>query len=112
MKTLRVTGESGVISRHASGAFRYHGWPTLAKLTDGTLVAGVSGHRMWRVCPFGKTQLFFSRDEGKTWSAPVVPNDTWLDDRDVGLCALPDNGLVLSWFNADYTLLDVRAAKL
>jgi len=112
MKTIHVDGESGIVSRHTSGAFRYHGWPTLAKLTDGTLVVGVSGHRMWHVCPFGKTQLFFSRDEGKTWSSPVVPNDTWLDDRDVGLCALPNNGLVMSWFNADYTLLDVRADRL
>ena len=112
MNTIKVNGEHGMISRRPYGAFSYHGWPTLTKLTDGTLVVGVSGHRIWHVCPFGKTHLYFSRDEGKTWSAPLVPNDTWLDDRDVGLAALPDGGLLLSWFNADYTLLDVRADKL
>jgi len=112
MDTIKINGEHGIISRRPYGAFGYHGWPTLTKLTDGTLVAGVSGHRVWHVCPFGKTHLHFSRDDGKTWSAPLVPNDTWLDDRDVGLAAMPDNGLVMTWFNADYTLLDVRAEKL
>ena len=112
MKTVKIAGEHGIISRRPYGTFGYHGWPTLTKLTDGTLVAGVSGHRIWHVCPFGKTHLHFSRDDGKTWSAPLVPNDTWLDDRDVGLAALPNNGLVMTWFNADYTLLDVRADKL
>ena len=112
MNTIKIHGEHGIISRRPYGTFGYHGWPTLTKLTDGTLVAGVSGHRVWHVCPFGKTHLYFSRDDGKTWSAPLVPNDTWLDDRDVGLAALPNNGLVMTWFNADYTLLDVRAEKL
>jgi len=112
MKSIKINGEHGIISRRPYGAFGYHGWPTVTKLTDGTLVAGVSGHRVWHVCPFGKTHLHFSRDEGKTWSAPLVPNDTWLDDRDVGLAAMPNNGLVMTWFNADYTLLDVRADKL
>ena len=112
MKTMKINAEHGIISRRPYGAFGYHGWPTLTKLTDGTLVVGVSGHRVWHVCPFGKTHLHFSRDNGKTWSAPLVPNDTWLDDRDVGLAAMPNNGLAMTWFNADYTLLDVRAEKL
>lgn len=30
MKTINANGEHGIISRRPSGAFRYHGWPTMA----------------------------------------------------------------------------------
>ena len=112
MKTIKVTGKHGIISRVTGGAFRYHGWPTVAKLTDGTLAVGASAHRMWHVCPFGKNYLYLSRDEGKTWSVPLVVNDSWMDERDVGLCALPNNGLLMTWFNHNYDILDVRAESL
>ena len=112
MKTKKVIGNHGIISRVTDGAFRYHGWPTVAKLTDGTLAVGVSAHRMWHVCPFGKNYLYLSRDEGKTWSVPLVVNDSWMDERDVGLCALPNNGLLMTWFNNNYDILDNRAEKL
>lgn len=112
MKTINVQGQDGIIDRRAYGTFRYHGWPTLVKLTDGTLAVAVSACRIGHVCPFGKDLLFLSKDEGKTWSNPIIVNDTWLDDRDTGLCALPNGGLLISWFNADYTLLDVRDEAL
>ena len=112
MKTIKINGERSIISRVTDGAFCYHGWPTVAKLTDGTLAVGASAHRMWHVCPFGKNYLYLSRDEGKTWSIPMVVNDSWKDERDVGLCALPNNGLLMTWFNHNYDILDNRAESL
>lgn len=112
MEIKEIQGEHGIISRIPTGAFGYHAWGTVTRLTDGTLAAACSGGRVYHVCPFGKSMLFLSRDEGKTWSAPIVVNDTWLDDRDVGLTALPNGGLLMSWFNSDFTLLDERAEGL
>lgn len=102
----------GIIHRQNTGAFRYHAWGTVARLTDGTLAAACSGGRIWHICPFGKSMLFLSRDEGRSWSAPIVVNDTWMDDRDVGLTALPNGGLLMSWFSADFSLLDERKKTL
>lgn len=112
MKTIKINGERSIISRVTDGAFRYHGWPTVTKLTDGTLAVGASAHRVWHVCPFGKNYLYLSRDEGKTWASPIVVNDSWKDERDVGLCALPNNGLVMTWFNHNFDILDARAENL
>ena len=98
----------GIISRRTEGSFRYHAWGSIAKLTDGTIAAACSAGRNWHICPFGKTHLYLSKDEGETWSSPIVVNDTWLDDRDVGLCALPNGGLLLTWFTTGFDLLAER----
>ena len=47
----------------------------------------------------GKTLLFKSWDGGRTWSVPMVVNDTWLDDRDVGLLYLGGKTILLTWFS-------------
>ncbi len=91
----------GVVCSRPDSRFGYFGWPSIARLGNGTLVAGASGLRMGHLCPFGKTTLFFSRDEGETWTCPVVVNDTPLDDRDVGLLSLGGQKLLLSWFNLE-----------
>lgn len=102
----------GIISRRTEGSFRYHAWGSVAKLIDGTIVAACSGGRNWHICPFGKTLLFLSKDEGSTWSCPIVVNDTWMDDRDVGLTSLPNGGLLLTWFTAGFELLDAYDQNL
>ncbi|MBE6957080.1 MAG: exo-alpha-sialidase [Ruminococcaceae bacterium] len=112
MKVIKVNGERSFVSRVTDGAFRYHAWATIAKLTDGTLAVGASAHRQWHVCPFGKNYLYLSKNEGKTWSRPIVVNDSWMDERDVGLCALPNNGLLMTWFNHGHGFLDIRSASL
>ena len=98
--------KDGIISRRTEGAFGYHAWGTVAKLTDGTLAAGISAGRLWHHDCFGKNYLFLSKDEGETWSCPILVNDTWMDDRDVGLVALPDNGLMITWFTTSFELQD------
>ena len=49
---------------------RYIGWPTVARTRGGELIVAFSGDREAHVCPFGKTQIVRSRDNGKTWSEP------------------------------------------
>ncbi|MDI9497083.1 MAG: sialidase family protein [Bacillota bacterium] len=91
--------EHGIVRREAAKRHGYLGWPSIARLDDGRLVVGASGFRLGHLCPFGKSVLFFSRDDGCSWSEPLVVNDTALDDRDVGLTALGGGRLLLSWFN-------------
>lgn len=101
--------EFGIISRMTQGLFRYQGWPTVAKDDAGTLYAAASGHRLGHVCPFGKNLLYVSHDQGATWSAPKIINDTFLDDRDAGLCAWGDGNLLLTWFNLPASYYDNEA---
>lgn len=91
--------EETVIYRNMNSFFRYCGWPSVCRDDDGVLYAACSGMRMAHVCPFGKTLLFKSFDGGRTWSIPMVVNDTWLDDRDVGLLYLGGKTLLLTWFS-------------
>ena len=93
-----------VVSRISDGIFRYQAWPTITKDKDGVLYVGVSGHRLNHICPFGKDLMYVSTDEGETWSAPQIINDTYLDDRDAGMLAWGDGHLLLTWFSQDLEL--------
>lgn len=88
-----------IVGRTTDGFFRYQAWPTVAKDEKGILYVAASGHRLGHIDPFGKNYLYISRDEGESWEGPVIANDTYLDDRDGGLCAWGDGQLILSWFN-------------
>ena len=88
-----------IINRSTDSIFRYQGWPTVTKDEQGTLYVACSGHRLAHVCPFGKNLLYVSRDDGKTWSSPVIVNDTVLDDRDAGILSLGDRKFLLTYFN-------------
>jgi hypothetical protein len=79
---------------------RYLGWPTIVRRSNGELVVAFSGDRDEHVCPFGKTQLVSSSDDGRIWSAPRTVTDTPLDDRDAGIIELPSGGLLMSWFTS------------
>lgn len=91
--------EHRVVSRITEGWFLYQGWPTIAKDKNGTLYIACSSNRLAHVCPFGKDVMYVSHDEGKTWSAPQIINDTKLDDRDAGLICWGDGNMLLTWFN-------------
>jgi hypothetical protein len=79
---------------------RYIGWPTIAKTTTNELVAVFSGDRDAHVCPWGKTQMVKSSDNGKTWSDPVTINNTPLDDRDAGMILTQKGTWLVSWFTS------------
>lgn len=91
--------KNGIVGRNDTSLFKYQGWPTICKDDYGVLFVASSGHRLGHVCPFGKNLLYKSYDNGETWSAPIIINDTHLDDRDAGLTYLGDNKILLMWFN-------------
>lgn len=78
--------------------FRYHGWPSIARDERGVLYVVSSGMRMSHVCPAGKNVMYMSYDDGKTWTKPMVLNDSYVDDRDMGICYLGNGKFIVSWF--------------
>ena len=97
----KIEAEHGVVSSFPDDFFGYFGWPTVAKMEDGTLVAAASELRTEHACPFGRNVICISRNEGKTWSSPRVVNDSPLDDRDTGVLCLGGPRMLLSWFTTD-----------
>jgi len=79
---------------------RYMGWATMAKTRNGELIVAFSGDRDAHVCPWGKTQIIRSLDQGTTWSAPHTITDTPLDDRDAGIIQTRQGTLLVSWFTS------------
>jgi len=79
---------------------RYIGWPTICRMQSGKLLIAFSGDRDHHICPWGKSQIITSDDDGKTWTAPVTVNCTPLDDRDTGLVETPKGTLLLTWFTS------------
>lgn len=79
---------------------RYLGWPTIVKTNDNRLLVAFSGDRDAHVCPFGKTQLIVSSDNGKSWSEPETITNTALDDRDAGIIQTQKGTLLVSWFTS------------
>ncbi len=96
-----LVAEHGVVCRLPGERFGYFGWPTVERLADGTLIVASSGLRADHICPWGKTVLHTSTDNGRTWSAPRVINDSPMDDRDAGLISLGGQRLLVSWFTLD-----------
>lgn len=99
MKMLKE--EHGVVCRVTGTRLSYFGWPSVTRLDDGSLVAASSGLRSQHICPWGKTVLHFSSDEGKTWSPSRIINDSPLDDRDAGIICLGGRRVLVSWFTSD-----------
>ena len=96
---IELLGDAKVIMSNPHGSHNYFGWPTVARLQDGTIAAGASGYRVEHVCPFGKAVIAFSNDEGESYSEPVSVIDTVLDDRDAGLTVFGESGLIFTSFN-------------
>ena len=89
--------ETKVITR--DGAV-YHGWPTLARTKEGELLLVCSGGREAHVCPFGRVDLFRSKDQGKTWTWPQTLLDGPLDDRDAGVLVTPRGTILVTTFTS------------
>ena len=97
MNIIKPECTHGIINRNPQTPFTYFGWPSVC-YDNNTLYAVSSGYRMRHVCPFGKTVMNISRDEGKSWSSPIIVNDTALDDRDAGIISLGNGRLLVTWF--------------
>ncbi len=96
--SITVTAPS-VVMENPSGIHNYFGWPSVARLQDGSLAAVASGYRTKHICPFGKAVLCRSYDDGGTWTAPEIVIDTTLDDRDSGIVPFGKNDVILTSFN-------------
>lgn len=52
----------------------------------------------------GRLDMIFSEDDGRSWSPPVVVNDSPIDDRNPALGEAPDGALVVGfWRTATYS---------
>ncbi len=58
------------------------GWPSITKTDKGELLIVYSGDRDSHVCPWGKTRLIRSTNNGKTWSEPETVINSPLDDQE------------------------------
>jgi len=96
-----LEAEHGVVCRLPGERFGYFGWPTVARTDDGRLLVASSGLRSEHICPFGKTVLHESTDDGRTWSESRVIQDSPIDDRDAGILNLGGKSLLVSWFRSD-----------
>lgn len=96
---IKIIEEPKVVCSNKNSIHNYFAWPTVAKLQDGTLALVASGFRMRHICPFGKSVMCHSRDEGKTWSRPAVLIDTPLDDRDSGILVYGEKNVIVTSFN-------------
>ena len=91
--------DQGVALSKTENVMGYSAWPSVARDSDGNLLMACSGNRIMHVCPFGKVLVVKSKDEGKTWSSPIIAVDTPLDDRDAGILNIGDGRLAITTFN-------------
>ncbi len=78
----------------------YHGWPTLARRSNGELLLAFSGGREAHVCPFGRLEWMRSKDGGETWGWPQVLLDSPIDDRDAGVLETPSGSILVTHFTS------------
>ena len=97
----KIETQNRIICENPNSMFNYFGWPSVGRLPDGTLAMVCSGFRLAHVCPFGKSVICYSRDEGKTWTKPAVVIDTPEDDRDSGIVTAGGK-VMLNTFNNGY----------
>ena len=103
METIKPQVTHGIVWRQQDRTnFKYNGWPSVTKDEHGVLYAAASSMRMSHVDPSGKDCMFISKNEGETWTRPIVVEDSYFDDRDAGITYLGDGKLLLTWFTLAY----------
>ena len=98
MKIVKI-GEPQIIMSNRYSRHDYFGWPTVTRLKNGRIAVVASGFRLRHVCPFGKTVISYSENEGETYTLPAPVIDTVLDDRDGGIMAFGESGVMVTSFN-------------
>ena len=104
MREIRPQAEQGIVWRNPKSIFKYNGWPSVCRDERGVLYATASSFRIQHVDPVGKNAMFVSFNDGKTWTRPIVVNDSYLDDRDTGVASLGDGKMIISWFSLRYDM--------
>ncbi len=95
---IRPEVTHGIVNRVQNSFFNFQAWPSLCRDENGTLYAVASGFRCRHICPFGKTVMYISKNGGKTWSPPIIINDSYLDDRDAGILYMGGGRMLVTWF--------------
>lgn len=98
MKIIPI-GELKTVMSNPHSKHNYFGWPTATRLQNGKIAVVASGFRLRHVCPFGKTVISYSEDDGETYTLPAPVIDTPLDDRDGGILAFGKSGVIVTSFN-------------
>ena len=99
MEIIRPNTEQTVIWHNSASIFKYNGWPSICRDERGVLYVTASSFRIQHVDPCGKNAMWISRDEGKSWSKPIILNDSRLDDRDTGIISLGGGHMIATWFS-------------
>lgn len=97
----RDQARAEILWTHPIYKTRYVGWPTVCRRKNGEVLVAFSGNREGHVCPYGRSELIRSADNGETWSArsTIIHNDI-VDDRDSSVLELPNGDLVAKWFGS------------
>ena len=96
---IRLNKEAQIIMSNPDSYHNYFAWPTATRLQNGKIAVVASGFRLSHVCPFGKTVISYSEDDGNTYTLPAPVIDTVLDDRDGGILAYGDKNVIVTSFN-------------
>ncbi|MBE6588515.1 MAG: exo-alpha-sialidase [Ruminococcaceae bacterium] len=104
MKIIEPEKKHGIVHRYPTehNCFRYNAWPTVCKDDRGILYATASGLRLSHVDPCGKNVMWVSFNDGESWTAPIIVNDSNFDDRDTGIVYLGEGKMLMSWFTSVY----------
>lgn len=94
-----IMGKPEIVMQNPDSKHHYFGWPTVARLRNGRIAVVASGFRLAHICPFGKTVIAFSEDEGATYTRPAPVIDTVLDDRDGGIVPFGSGSVIVTSFN-------------
>lgn len=96
---VKLIGNVQIVMSNPDSYHKYFAWPTAARLQNGKIAVVASGFRLSHVCPFGKTVISYSEDDGSTYTFPAPVIDTVLDDRDGGILAYGDKYVIVTSFN-------------
>lgn len=97
----RVQPRAEIIWTHPIYKSHYIGWPTVCCRKNGEVLAAFSGNREGHICPYGRSELVRSSDNGETWTtkSSIIHNDI-VDDRDTSVIELKNGDLVAKWFGS------------
>ena len=89
---------------YGQGSFGYAAFPDVCRLDDGRLMAvfyagyGHVSHPNTDYPNGGRICMVYSRDDGRTWTAPKTIADTGYDDRDPSVVQLADGRILCNFF--------------
>lgn len=98
MKIIKISDSKTIISNPES-KHNYFAWPTVARLQNGRIAVVASGFRLGHICPFGKTVIVYSDNDGESYTLPAPVFDTVLDQRDGGIVPFGESNVIVTSFN-------------